>query len=138
LRADQQLTDFVREYQNLLVLTGAGISTDSGIPAYRDADGNWLHAKPVLYQDYIKEHTTRQRYWARSMLGWPRMQQNQPNRGHHALQQLEAAGYLQYLITQNVDGMHQRAGSKKVLDLHGRIDTVMCLSCRNSSSRRDC
>jgi len=137
LRAKSQLSDFVSDNQNLFILTGAGISTDSGIPAYRDADGNWLHAKPVLYQDFINEYATRQRYWARSMLGWPRMQQNKPNGGHFAIQKLESAGYLQCLVTQNVDGMHQRAGSMSVVDLHGRIDTVICLSCRVSGSRRD-
>lgn len=136
LTVDTVLAEFFANNQKLLVLTGAGISTDSGIPAYRDADGNWLHSKPVLYQDFIKEYATRQRYWARSMLGWPRMQNNEPNSGHHVLQKLEHAGYLQHLITQNVDSMHQRAGSKNVVDLHGRIDTVICLSCGISSSRR--
>lgn len=136
MNADSTLADFFENHRKLLILTGAGISTDSGIPAYRDADGNWLHSKPVLYQDYIKDYKTRQRYWARSMLGWPRMQKNTPNSGHQALQKLESSGYLQYLITQNVDGMHQRAGSKNVIDLHGRIDTVICLSCRVSGSRR--
>jgi len=136
LIAERNLAEFIQRHRGLLVLTGAGISTDSGIPAYRDADGNWLHAKPVLYQDFVNHHATRQRYWARSMLGWPRMQKNQPNRGHQALRQLEQSGYLKFLITQNVDGMHQRAGSNNVVDLHGRIDSVVCLSCKTTSARK--
>lgn len=119
-----------------MVLSGAGISTDSGIPAYRDANGQWLHSKPILYQDFVDQHTSRQRYWARSMLGWPRMQNNEPNVGHYALTQLQQAGFISALVTQNVDGMHQKAGSTQVTDLHGRIDQVTCLSCRELRSRQ--
>ncbi len=119
-----------------MVLTGAGISTDSGIPAYRDANGEWLHSKPILYQDFISQHSTRQRYWARSMLGWPRMQNNLPNAGHHAISDLQQLGLVSALVTQNVDGMHQKAGSHEVTDLHGRIDQVRCLRCLELSSRQ--
>lgn len=129
------LAEFLQQHQTTMVLTGAGISTDSGIPAYRDATGKWLHSKPVLYQDFVSKPEARQRYWARSMLGWPRMQQNLPNDGHFTLARLQQAGVVNALVTQNVDGMHQRAGSTEVIDLHGRIDEVMCLSCGDLSSR---
>ncbi len=136
LSAEQQLAEFFQSHQSLMVLTGAGISTDSGIPAYRDSNGEWLHSKPILYQDFVSEQASRQRYWARSMLGWPRMQNNAPNRGHHVISELQQAGFINALVTQNVDGMHQKAGSKNVIDLHGRIDEVICLECQQLSSRQ--
>ena len=120
-----------------MVLTGAGISTDSGIPAYRDSNGEWLHSKPVLYQDFVSEHASRQRYWARSMLGWSRMQNNAPNRGHEVIADFQEDGFINALVTQNVDGMHQKAGSQQVIDLHGRIDEVICLDCQQLGSRKD-
>jgi len=137
LTAEQQLAEFIQSHRSLMALTEAGISTDSGIPAYRDTNGVWLHSKPILYQDFVSAHASRQRYWARSMLGWPRMQNNAPNRGHEVIAELQQAGYINALITQNVDGMHQKAGSQQVIDLHGRIDEVICLSCQQHSSRKE-
>jgi NAD-dependent SIR2 family protein deacetylase len=111
------------------VLTGAGVSTDSGIPDYRDDDGAWKARAPVQYRDFIGSEATRRRYWARSMLGYPFMASTQPNAAHHALSTLEARGRLSLLVTQNVDGLHRRAGSQQLVDLHGRLDQVRCLGC---------
>ena len=111
------------------VLTGAGVSTDSGIPDYRDDDGAWKARAPVQYRDFVSSDATRRRYWARSMLGYPFMARAEPNAAHHALSELEARGRLSLLVTQNVDGLHRRAGSQQVVDLHGRLDQVRCLGC---------
>lgn len=123
------LTAFIERSRRLLVLTGAGCSTDSGIPDYRDADGGWKRKEPIRYQAFIGSAATRRRYWARSLVGWETMAAARPNAAHHALAELEAAGRLRGLITQNVDGLHQKAGSHEVIDLHGRLDTVECLGC---------
>jgi len=124
------------EYHSpVLVLTGAGISTASGIPDYRDADGRWKHRQPVQYADFVRSHAVRQRYWARSMIGWPRVHRSEPNPGHLALGRLERAGLVTRLVTQNVDGLHQKAGSRDALDLHGRLDAVVCLSCGHRQPR---
>ncbi|GAB2832654.1 NAD-dependent protein deacetylase [Comamonas piscis] len=119
------------------VLTGAGVSTGSGIPDYRDAQGAWKRPAPVRFQDFMAEPLTRQRYWARSLVGWPVFSQAQPNAAHQALARLEQAGYIQNLITQNVDGLHQRAGSQRVVDLHGRLDLVVCMGCQHRMARAD-
>ncbi len=116
------------------VLTGAGISTDSGIPDYRGPDSPIR--TPMTYQQFCTP-AGRRRYWARSFLGWNRMSQASPNVGHRTLAHWQQAGLLSGLITQNVDGLHQLAGSAAVIDLHGRIDRVICLSCSQVSSRRD-
>jgi NAD-dependent SIR2 family protein deacetylase len=123
------LRDFVVQHPRLLVLTGAGCSTDSGIPDYRDADGAWKRPQPVTFQAFVGDSATRQRYWARSLVGWPTMAHARPGAAHRALVQLEAAGHIELVLTQNVDGLHHAAGSQNVLDLHGRIDTVVCLQC---------
>jgi NAD-dependent SIR2 family protein deacetylase len=111
------------------VLTGAGVSTDSGIPDYRDDEGAWKARAPVQYRDFVGSDATRRRYWARSMLGYPFMARTLPNTAHHALSALEARGHLSLLVTQNVDGLHRRAGSQQLVDLHGRLDQVRCLGC---------
>jgi NAD-dependent SIR2 family protein deacetylase len=116
-----------------VALTGAGISTDSGIPDYR-GPGSSARA-PMTYQDFLSGPAARQRYWGRSHLGWSRMKQAQPNAGHLALARLEAAGRVPLLITQNVDGLHEAAGSANICALHGRIAEVVCLTCRATSSR---
>lgn len=126
----ERLVDFVGGRTRLLVLTGAGCSTESGIPDYRDADGAWKRKPPVQFMDFVRHPHVRQRYWARSFAGWPRFADAAPNRAHVALAALERAGLVDALITQNVDGLHQRAGSARVVDLHGRLDLVQCLSCR--------
>lgn len=131
------LPEFVATHRRLFVLTGAGCSTDSGIPDYRDADGGWKRLPPVTYQAFVGELTTRRRYWARSLVGWRRFGQAQPNATHHALARLEQQGKLTLLLTQNVDRLHQAAGSENVVDLHGRLDRVRCLACEQRMSRMD-
>ena len=117
----------------LVALSGAGLSTDSGIPDYR---GPGSPARtPMTYQEFVSGPAARQRYWARSHVGWTRMARALPNPGHHALARLEAAGRLRMLITQNVDGLHEAAGSARICALHGRIAEVVCLSCGQVSSR---
>lgn len=123
------LEDFVAGHQRLFVLTGAGCSTNSGIPDYRDSDGNWKRTRPVTIQAFLGEATTRQRYWARSMVGWRRFGRAMPNGAHRALANLEQQGRCELLLTQNVDRLHQAAGSRRVIDLHGRLDVVRCLGC---------
>ncbi|MDP1931814.1 MAG: NAD-dependent protein deacetylase [Gammaproteobacteria bacterium] len=123
------LTDFVLKYPRLLVLTGAGLSAPSGIPVYRDKSGTWLRTTPVQHNDFLNKPASRQRYWARSMVGWPRMAQSAPNAGHVALARMEQAGLIDLLVTQNVDCLHQRAGHRNLIDLHGSLDRVHCLDC---------
>lgn len=115
--------------RRLLVLTGAGTSTECGIPDYRGADGAWKRRQPVRYQAFVGDIAARKRYWARSLLGWPRIAGAVPGPAHHALARLERAGGLHCLITQNVDGLHGRAGSQALIDLHGCLDRVDCLGC---------
>ncbi|MEK6349402.1 MAG: NAD-dependent protein deacetylase [Burkholderia sp.] len=120
---------FVERHPRLFVLTGAGISTDSGIPGYRDRNGQWMRSQPIQYQEFVGSEQARRRYWARSMLGWPVVGRARPNAAHRALARLGAAGRVGRLVTQNVDGLHQRAGSAGVIELHGGIDGVTCLGC---------
>jgi len=122
---------------DVVVLTGAGVSTDSGIPAYRDEEGRWQQSAPMQYRDFTGSELARKRYWARSMVGWERMAQAQPNAAHHALAELEQRQMLRLLITQNVDGLHSAAGNRSVVDLHGRLDRVICLDCKTLSDRRE-
>ncbi|WP_372728080.1 NAD-dependent protein deacetylase [Nocardioides sp.] len=113
----------------LVVLTGAGLSTDSGIPDYRGPGSP--NRTPMTYQEFVSGPEARQRYWARSHLGWSRMRRAEPNDGHRALTTLD----LDLLITQNVDGLHERAGQQRLVALHGRIADVVCLSCRATTAR---
>jgi NAD-dependent SIR2 family protein deacetylase len=123
------LANFLTDHPRLVVLTGAGISSASGIPTYRDQHGTWLHGTPIQEQAFLKNEYTRRRYWARSWHGWPVLRDARPNPAHFALAQLEERGHIELLITQNVDRLHQRAGSRNVVDLHGRVDRVRCLDC---------
>jgi NAD-dependent SIR2 family protein deacetylase len=131
------LADFVRRHPRLVVLTGAGCSTASGIPGYRDRDGAWSGRAPVQYREFVGSDHARRRYWSRSLLGWPRVASATPNAAHRALAALEGAGLVRAVVTQNVDGLHQRAGSRRVVDLHGRLDEVECLDCGGRVSRQD-
>ena len=131
------LQHFIESHPRLFVLTGAGCSTASGIPDYRDRDGLWKRAPPVTFTAFMGEHATRRRYWARSLVGWRRFGHAQPNATHHALAALERQGRIELLVTQNVDGLHQRAGNANVVDLHGRLDTVRCMACDWRGSRHD-
>ncbi|MGH8326435.1 MAG: NAD-dependent protein deacetylase, partial [Steroidobacteraceae bacterium] len=129
------LEEFVDRHPRLLVLSGAGCSTESGIPDYRNAEGRWKRARPVEFQAFMGELAVRRRYWARSLIGWRRVRRACPNGAHRALAHLERAGRIELLVTQNVDGLHQAAGSERVLDLHGRIDRVCCMSCGRQLDR---
>ena len=117
-----------------VALTGAGISTDSGIPDYRGPTS--VRATPMLFGEFIGSMQARQRYWARSYQGWRRIGQARPNAGHQALAALEGFGLLG-VVTQNVDGLHRAAGSRNVVDLHGNIAAVVCLDCGDRSSRAE-
>ena len=121
--------------KKLWVITGAGISTDSGIPDYRGEGRVARH--PMTYDIFLGSFEAQQRYWARSYVGWSRIALAKPNPGHFALASAESQGALSYLITQNVDGLHQEAGSKSVIDLHGRLDRVICLGCQKIISRTE-
>ncbi len=131
------LPDFVDRHRRLFVLTGAGCSTHSGIPDYRDTDGNWKRTQPVTFQAFMGEEATRRRYWARSLIGWRRFGNARPNDAHHALARLEGIGKCEVLLTQNVDRLHQGAGSTGVIDLHGRLDQVRCMGCERRIPRND-
>jgi NAD-dependent SIR2 family protein deacetylase len=120
------LEDFVERHRSLFILTGAGCSTSSGIPDYRDADGQWKRMQPVTYQAFMGDEATRRR-WARSLIGWRRFRRARPNAAHRALARLEAMGRSEILLTQNVDRLHHAAGSAGVIDLHGRLDLVRCM-----------
>ena len=124
-------------HPNMVALTGAGISAASGIPTYRNDAGDWQRSEPIQHRDFIEKEASRRRYWARSMAGWPFVAESKPNRAHHALARLEQAGHIGLLATQNVDGLHQRAGHQSVIDLHGRLDQVRCLDCGDRTCRGD-
>ncbi|MEO8907863.1 MAG: Sir2 family NAD-dependent protein deacetylase [Microbacteriaceae bacterium] len=113
--------------RTLVALTGAGISTDSGIPDYRGAGAP--KRTPMTINQFVRSERARKRYWAGSHLGWQRFRDARPNRGHRALVELETAGLLRGVITQNVDGLHTAAGSRRVVPLHGTMDRVLCLEC---------
>jgi NAD-dependent SIR2 family protein deacetylase len=130
-----QLADFIDRHPRMLVLTGAGMSTASGIPDYRDKDGVRRGKAPVQGPEFRKLDAVRRRYWARSMVGYPTLARAQPNAGHGALAEMAAQRRIGALMTQNVDGLHQRAGSEQVLELHGNIHHVACLDCHASFSR---
>ena len=118
-----------------VALTGAGISSASGIPTYRDHQGKWLGSNPIQHDEFIRDPAKRRRYWSRSALGWPRVARALPNATHEALSTLEAAGIISGVITQNVDRLHQASGARTVIDLHGRLDRARCLDCGGYESR---
>lgn len=120
-------------HRRVLVLTGAGISTDSGIPDYR-GDGA-PRRSPMTFSDFLASSENRRRYWARSHVGWRTMSAAEPNDGHRAVAELERAGAAAGLVTQNVDGLHSAAGSRSVVELHGRLADVICLDCGNRFTR---
>ncbi|EXI69652.1 MAG: NAD-dependent protein deacetylase [Candidatus Accumulibacter adjunctus] len=119
----------------VVVLSGAGLSTASGIPAYRDRDGRWQQPAPMQHRDFLASAAARQRYWARSFVGWRRMGLASPAPGHRVLREMERRGIVSSVITQNVDGLHQKAGSRRVIELHGGIGRVRCLACGERFAR---
>ncbi|CAM9140462.1 unnamed protein product [Phaeothamnion confervicola] len=133
----KQLCDMVNRSRSVVVLTGAGISTDSGIPDYRGPAGAYLRGhKPMQHDEFMATAAGRQRYWGRSMAGWQFFSTARPNKAHFHLADLEAKGKVNGIITQNVDRLHSKAGSANVIDLHGRNDRVVCVSCGVLRSRR--
>lgn len=127
--AGAMLAEFIHRHPGLMILTGAGVSTDSGIPDYRDGDGAWKRKQPVQHSDFMTSMAVRQRYWGRSLIGWPVIRNARPNIAHHHLTELELRNHSRLVVTQNVDRLHQQAGSRLVTDLHGRADEVICMSC---------
>jgi NAD-dependent SIR2 family protein deacetylase len=128
-RAATELREFFARHERIAVLSGAGCSTGSGIPDYRDDSGSWKHRQPMPYAEFTGSAAARQRYWARSFAGWRRIAVAEPNAAHAVLADLEARGRVRAVITQNVDGLHRRAGSRNVIDLHGVLHRVRCLGC---------
>lgn len=122
--------------RRVVALAGAGCSTESGIPDYRGPEGSLRHRSPIRYGEFVRRPDARGRYWARSAVGWPRMSARKPNPAHRALAELEADGVAAGVITQNVDGLHQAAGSRRVVELHGSLAFVTCLEC-GRRTRRD-
>ena len=129
------LRQFITQHRRLLVITGAGCSVESGIPTYRNHSGQWLRNQPIQHTDFINQASARKRYWARSLAGWPAVHMARPNDAHRALAAMEARQQIPLLVTQNVDRLHQKAGHKHVIDLHGRLDQVICLDCHQVSER---
>lgn len=121
--------------RRVCVLTGAGLSTDSGIPDYRGPQGSLKTRTPVRYNEFVRSAEDRRRYWARSYVGWSFMRSRAPNDGHHAVTKLQRSGVVSNIVTQNVDGLHQRAGAQGVIELHGGLNRVICLACGATSSR---
>lgn len=140
-RLDDELESQVAQAVELLrgrkvvVLTGAGVSTDSGIPDYRGAGAPVR--TPMTFEHFLADERGRQRYWAGSHLGWRHFSAAQPNAGHRALAELEISGVVNGIVTQNVDGLHLRAGSRRVVDIHGSLDRVRCLHCGQTFARAD-
>ena len=129
------LIEFVAAHSRLLVISGAGLSTASGIGDYRNAAGEWKQAPPIQHAEFVGSEAGRRRYWARSVLGWPQFALARPNAGHRALAALERRRRVLGVVTQNVDRLHQLAGGRRVIDLHGRLDRVRCLDCGDRSTR---
>ncbi|MHB0970618.1 MAG: NAD-dependent protein deacetylase [Thermoanaerobaculia bacterium] len=131
------LCEFIENAGRLFVLTGAGCSTDNGIPDYRSPSGAWSRHRPVYFPEFTRSAATRRLYWARSARGRRRFADARPNAAHLALAEMERRGKLHHLVTQNVDGLHQKAGSARVVDLHGRNDVVVCLGCGARSDHEE-
>ncbi|MCU1615269.1 MAG: Silent information regulator protein Sir2 [Frankiales bacterium] len=120
---------------DVLVLSGAGLSTESGIPDYRGPSGALRRHTPMTYQTFVRDPRGRHRYWARSFVGWRQIAAARPNAGHRAVAELQRAGLLSGVITQNVDGLHQAAGARDVVELHGGLDRAVCLGCGDVADR---
>ena len=129
------LAAWIDVHAPVLLLSGAGISTASGVGDYRNAAGEWKRKPPVTVQEFLASEHGRRRYWARSLVGWPQFRRARPNPAHVAVTALERAGLLTGVVTQNVDRLHQQAGTRNVVDLHGRLDRVVCLDCGRLETR---
>jgi len=127
----------LEDKRHIWILSGAGISAPSGIPTYRDRYGQWKAANPIQHNDFIQQEASRQRYWARSTIGFAMTHLAKPNEAHKAVTRLQNIGLTSQIITQNVDRLHSTAGAENVIDLHGRLDQVICLDCGLTSKRAD-
>ncbi|XP_061583223.1 NAD-dependent protein lipoamidase sirtuin-4, mitochondrial [Cololabis saira] len=140
VRSVELLQDFLSRSRRLFVVTGAGLSTESGIPDYR-SEGVGLYARtdrrPMQHAEFVRSGKSRQRYWARNFVGWQQFSGHQPNRAHRALRSWEERGDLHWLLTQNVDALHSKAGSRRMTELHGCTHRVMCLDCGAITARED-
>ncbi|MBV9594692.1 MAG: NAD-dependent protein deacetylase [Actinobacteria bacterium] len=125
------------ELGDIVVLSGAGLSTDSGIPDYRGVTGSRRRYAPMTYDIFRADPVARHRYWARSFLGWRTIARARPNDGHHAVAALQQEGLIRAIITQNVDGLHQAAGARDVIELHGGLDRTVCLDCGERAARQE-
>jgi NAD-dependent SIR2 family protein deacetylase len=134
LALDTALRDLVHA-GGVVVLSGAGLSTESGIPDYRGPSGARRRHTPMTYQAFVGAPEARRRYWARSYAGWGQIAGARPNAGHQAVAALQRCGLVDGIITQNVDGLHQAAGAADVIELHGGLDLVVCISCRMRETR---
>jgi len=132
----QDVRNIISKGTKVVVLSGAGCSTASGLGDYRDKQGLWKRAQPITGHTFCTDSAARHRYWARSAVGWPAFEQSVPNPAHHALARLETSGIVRNLITQNVDELHQRAGHRSVIDLHGVLSSVSCITCALQQSRQ--
>jgi len=135
--AVHDLGRFIIDHQPLFVLTGAGCSTRSGLADYRDQAGNWKRQQPITASKFIHDEKARQRYWARSIVGWQSFDAATANATHRGLAALQSRHFEQRLVTQNVDGLHQLAGHQRVVELHGSLASVICLTCGTQQPRRD-
>ncbi len=133
----EALISALQNKNKIWILTGAGISAPSGIPTYRDDKGEWKSANPIQHNEFIDNESYRQRYWARSMVGWKLTGRAKPNATHHAITALQRTGKISQIVTQNVDGLHNIAGAENVIDLHGRLSEIKCLDCGKVSKRAD-
>jgi NAD-dependent deacetylase len=128
----QELAAAVSSSRYVVAFSGAGISTESGIPDFRGPQGIWTKMRPIELQEFLRDPAARREYWRRKIESWPRMRDAEPNAGHRALARLYEAGYLQTMVTQNIDGLHQKAGipEDRVIELHGSNAHIACLQCR--------
>ncbi len=133
--AVESLDQFLFDNESVVVISGAGVSTSSGIPDYRDRNGEWKHTQPMQFGEFRSSEKARQRYWARSYVGWQRFSVAKPNVAHRVLADLESSGKSELLVTQNVDGLHQQAGSRNVVELHGNLAKVRCVDCGATHDR---
>lgn len=133
----RRLAELVSASRRIMVLTGAGCSTESGIPDYRSPGGSWNRHRPVQYGEFVRQPERRRRYWARSFAGWRRFASAEPNETHRWVAALERSGRMVGLVTQNVDELHARAGSSNLVELHGSNHRVICLDCRETWSREE-
>src|SRR5512141_363076 len=133
-REQPSLTQLLREAERILAFTGAGISTGSGIPDFRGPEGVWKRRQPVYYHDFMRSEAARIEHWDFKAEGWPAFRDARPNAAHYAITKLEQAGKIRAVVTQNIDGLHAKAGTKNLIELHGTNSLVECQACGKLSN----